>query len=100
MAIRLRLARSSQEKDLVYQLRHRVFVEEERRFSHHSSRVVDRFDCLDETLNILAYDDDLPDPLASLRLTLENPVGLPAAEVYDNHFPFTGAIKGVTLELR
>lgn len=79
--IRIIIARSSSERDAVLRLRHQVFVGQEARFTHPSSCVVDRYDCLNETFSILAYDG--AKPVATFRITLDNPVGLPAAEVFD-----------------
>ncbi|MCF8104166.1 MAG: GNAT family N-acetyltransferase [Desulfohalobiaceae bacterium] len=81
MPINLRRAKNTAEKDLVYTLRHKVFVEEELRFLNHSSRIYDFYDSFDETVNILAFDGDRP--VGSIRVTLDNPVGLPASEFYD-----------------
>ena len=81
MPICLRIVKNSEEKDLVYRLRYKVFVEEEGRFCHYSDHIVDRFDSFEETINILALKDNIP--IATIRITMENPIGLPAYEHYD-----------------
>ncbi|MBN1932674.1 MAG: cyclic nucleotide-binding domain-containing protein [Desulfobacterales bacterium] len=81
MPICLKIAKTSEEKNHVYQLRHKVFVEEEKRFCHHSDHIIDRYDSFEETVNILAFKNDIP--IATIRLTTENPIGLPAFEHYD-----------------
>lgn len=81
MPIRILVARTSAEKDLVFRLRHQVFVEQEGRFANPSTRLFDRFDCLEETLNLLALDGETP--VAAMRVVLDNAVGLPADEMYD-----------------
>ena len=81
MPIRIVVARGLKDKDTVYRLRHQVFIEEEQRFDHPEDRLFDRFDCLDETLNLLAYHGTTP--VATMRLTLANPVGLPCSEFFD-----------------
>jgi CRP-like cAMP-binding protein len=91
MPIRLKIAENSKDKELVYRVRHRVFVEEERRFSHPSDYVFDIYDSFDETVNVLGLDGDTP--IASIRVTNENPVGLPAFEHYDFR-PFIRTLKG------
>lgn len=89
MPITLTRVTTSKEKDLVYQLRHKVFVEEEIRFSNRSCRVYDFYDSFEESVNILAYEDSRP--IGSIRVTLDNPVGLPASEHYD----FSGCMAGL-----
>ena len=81
MPISLRAAKSAQEKNEVYKLRYKVFVEEEKRFEHPPDRIFDFYDTLDETANFLAFEGN--EVVGSLRVTVENPVGLPAMEHYD-----------------
>lgn len=81
MTIQLKVAQSTVEKANVYQLRYKVFIEEEKRFDLSSEHIYDRFDSFNETSNFLAYSDG--QPVAGIRLVLDNPVGLPAEEAYD-----------------
>ncbi len=91
MPIKLKVAKDSAEKELVYSLRHQVFVDEEKRFSQPSRHVFDIYDSFDETVNILALDGD--SPIASIRVTNENPVGLPAFDHHDFR-PFLKTLAG------
>ncbi len=81
MSIQLKVAQSTVEKANVYQLRYKVFIEEERRFDLSTEHIYDRFDSFNETSNFLAYSDNVP--VAGIRLVLDNPVGLPAEEAFD-----------------
>jgi len=81
MSIQLKIARSTVEKDQVYQLRSKVFIEEEKRFDLSTEHIYDRFDSFNETSNFLAFSDN--SPVAGIRLVLDNPVGLPAEEAFD-----------------
>ncbi len=81
MSLQLKVARSTWEKEQVYQLRSKVFIEEERRFDLSDKHIFDRFDSFAETSNFLAFDGDTP--VAGIRLVLDNPVGLPAEEAFD-----------------
>ncbi len=81
MPIHLKAATSAKEKDLVYRLRHKVFVEEEARFEHPSDRILDFYDTLEENVNFIAMEGG--EVVGSLRITIENEVGLPALEHYD-----------------
>ncbi len=81
MPIRIIKAVSSSEKDQVYQLRHKVFVEEEARFDTQEKRVFDRFDSFHDSESILAFEKDIP--IATLRISYDSPVGLPSFDHYD-----------------
>ncbi len=81
MPIVLKAAQTAQEKDEVYKLRYQVFVEEERRFEHTSDRIFDIFDTLKENVNFIALENGKV--VGSLRVTMDNPIGLPAMEHYD-----------------
>lgn len=81
MPITLKIASSSLEKDQVFKLRHKVFVDEENRFIDPGERVIDHFDCFDETKNIIAFENDIP--VGTIRVTLANQIGLPSEEHYD-----------------
>lgn len=82
MPITLKKVTTTREKDQVFSLRHQVFVQEEARFSSRTCRVYDFYDSFEESINILALDNETT-PVASIRLTLDNPVGIPAFEHYD-----------------
>lgn len=81
MPIQLKAVRGSEDKARVYDLRHRVFVAEEERFPLAADHIVDRWDSFEESTNFLALDGGRP--VAAIRLTLDGPVGLPAAEHFD-----------------
>ena len=81
MAISLRVVRAARDLDAVFRLRRRVFVEEEARFEHPREHIHDRFDAFGETVNILATDH--AQPVATVRVTADSAVGLPAQELYD-----------------
>ena len=81
MPIRLKIAKSTHDKAAVYRLRHRIFVEEERRFVHNGNHIIDQYDSFAETTNILALREDRP--IASIRVIMENAVGSPTDDFYD-----------------
>jgi hypothetical protein len=91
MPIWFKVVKDSADIERVCRLRHTVFVKEEKRFSYHSSHVVDLFDTLKETINILAFKDD--EPIGTIRAVMPNPVGLPALEHY-NFQPFIDTLNG------
>ena len=91
MPLRMKIARSTRDKAAVYRLRHRIFVEEENRFAHHGDHIIDQYDSFDETENILAFDGE--QPIAALRVILENAAGFPAADFYD-FGPFRCQLEG------
>ena len=90
MPILFKIAESPLERESVLKLRHRVFVEQEGRFSHQTPYIVDLFDTFRETINILALKDG--EAIGTIRVVLDNPVGLPAAEHYD----FSACLNDVT----
>ena len=81
MPIYLKAATSAREKDQVYKLRRKVFVDEEGRFDHSSDRILDFYDTLEENVNFIAKEGE--DVVGSLRITIQNEVGMPALEHYD-----------------
>ena len=81
MPIVFKVAKSAKEKEAIFKLRHKVFVEQEQRFDHQLPHIVDMFDCFNEGINIMAVRD--AEVIGSIRVVLDNPVGLPAAEHYD-----------------
>jgi CRP-like cAMP-binding protein len=91
MPIRLIIARSTAQKADVYRFRHRVFVEEEQRFTSNGNHITDQYDSFGETVNVLAYDGD--QPIGSIRVIMENDVGFPADDFYD-FAPFRRTLQG------
>ncbi len=87
MPIVFKVAESSEDKETVFKLRHRVFVEQERRFPHQTPYILDMFDSFDETLNIIAFKD--AEPIGTIRVVMDSPAGFPA----DEHFDFRPFIK-------
>ena len=83
MDIQYKLLKTTREKTALYQFRKQVFVDEENRFAFSSDQITDPYDSIEETLNIGAMDGD--QIIAALRVTLDNPMGLPA----DRHWDFT-----------
>ncbi len=81
MPISLKAAKTAQEKNDVYKLRYKVFVEEEKRFEHPPDRIFDFYDTLEENINFIAIEDNKV--VGSMRVTMENPMGMPAMEHYD-----------------
>jgi hypothetical protein len=81
MPLRLKIAKTTAEKAAVYRFRHRVFVEEERRFQHSGNHIIDQYDSFAETINVLAFDGH--QPIGSIRVIMENDVGFPADDFYD-----------------
>ena len=84
MAIRITVASSQQEIDDALWVRHEVFVVEDGKFGGKplpDARIIDRFDAFPHVWNIIAYDG--AEPIATIRLTRENQLGLPAEKYYD-----------------
>lgn len=81
MAIRITVARSSAEKDVVFRLRHHLAVTADSAREAPSGRLVDRFDCVNEAMSFLAWQGSVPS--ATLRVIPDNPVGLPTEELFD-----------------
>ena len=78
MAIRLKVAKTPEEIDDALWVRHEVFIVEDGKFGGKpapDARMMDRFDALPDVYNIIAYDGD--EPIATIRLTKENEIGLP-----------------------
>ena len=69
------------ELDHVYRLRKEVFADQEEYLESSDERFTDHFDSFPETVNLLAMEGDRP--AGTLRFTLENPVGIPALEIFD-----------------
>lgn len=84
MAIRLKVAKTPEEIDDALWVRHEVFIVEDGKFGGMpitDERMMDRFDALPDTCNVIAYDGDKP--IATMRLIRENEVGLPVDEYFD-----------------
>lgn len=84
MATILKIANSAQELEDVFHLRHQVYVIEDKKFGGKplpGLRIVDHFDALPGTANIIAYEDEVA--VGTIRITRELGAGLPAEEYYD-----------------
>ena len=91
MPIVFKVAESAEDKEAIFKLRHRVFVEQEQRFHHQLPHIVDMFDCFNETINIMAIKEE--NVIGSIRVVLDNSVGLPATEHYD-FSPYIRSVEG------
>jgi len=86
MAIRIKVARSAEELDNVFWLRHQVYVAEDKKFGDRGfpdQRISDRFDALPGVANIIAYDED--EPVGTIRVNLDSSVGLPSEKYFNFH---------------
>lgn len=95
MAIRLKVAKTPEEIDDALWIRHEVFIVEDGKFGgkpNPDARMMDRFDALPDVYNVIAYDGD--EPIATIRLTKENEIGLPADEYFDFSEYRKGAVNG------
>lgn len=84
MAIRLKVAKTPEEIDGALWVRHEVFIVEDGKFGGSPTadeRMMDRFDALPDTCNVIAYDGE--EPIATMRLIRENEVGLPVDDYFD-----------------
>ena len=82
MAVRIRQATSPTDLDELFQVRHRVFVEEQRYFPPVSDgRLVDRFDAFPTTANIVASAHGRI--VGGVRIVEPSSVGAPADELFD-----------------
>ena len=85
MSVRVKVAQNARELDDVFQLRHKVYVEQEGVFKGEGSgdtrSVFNRFDALSPVANIIAYSG--PEPVGTLRINLDTGAQLPADELYD-----------------
>ena len=87
MGIRIKVARSAEELDCVFKLRHKVYVEEEGVMKPRADgRISDRFDAFPTTVNFIALSPD--GIVGNLRLCEQiDTVGVPADE-YFNFEPY------------
>lgn len=81
MPIWFKVVKDSLDVARVCRLRHKVFVEQEERFEEATPYVMDLYDAIYETINILAFNGD--EPIGTIRAVMPNPVGLPALDHYD-----------------
>lgn len=84
MPVRIKVARTAEELDDVFRLRHEVYVGEEGYFKEAikgSNRIVDRFDSFPDVANIIAYSDGVP--VGTLRINRDSELGLPPDEIFD-----------------
>jgi len=83
MPIRIQLAQSEQHIDQVFRNRRQVFCEEEDLIKADGTQaVVDRFDAFPASKMFVVLDDD-DQVVGSVRVTMDNGVGLPADEYFD-----------------
>ncbi len=89
MSIRIKVARSAEELDCVFKLRHRVYVEEEGVMNPRADgRITDRFDAFPTTVNFIALSPD--GIVGNLRLCERtDSIGVPADEYFnfEPHIP-------------
>jgi hypothetical protein len=82
MAIRIKIAETAKELVDVYKLRHQVYVEGEGYFKDMPGEmVIDHFDTLPKTLNVIAYSGETP--VGTIRLNCDSEILLPGDETYD-----------------
>ncbi len=98
MSIKLIIADTAKELDDVFRLRYDVYVVDKGRFSLNSSatenklRIVDRFDTIPNSANIIAYDNHTP--VACMRVNKDSEIGLPS----EVHFDFSAARAKIALD--
>lgn len=94
MAVRIRIAATAAERDALFRMRHRVYVEQggymKSRAEH---RIYDRFDAFPSTTNIIAVLDN--EVIGGLRLAEPDAAGLPA----DEYFDFAPYVPATTVRL-
>lgn len=84
MPVLIKIARTAQELDDVYNLRYRVYVEERGKFESapsYNPRIVDHFDAVPGVVNVIAYSEG--EPIASIRVNEDSDIGLPAEHYFD-----------------
>ncbi|MCJ8267878.1 MAG: cyclic nucleotide-binding domain-containing protein [Psychrosphaera sp.] len=83
MPIKIKIAETAKELNDVYKLRYQVYAKEEGRFENlKGDIIVDQFDTLPNTSNIIAYIKD--EPIGTIRINLDSEILLPG----DEHFDF------------
>lgn len=82
MSVRIRLARTTDELDQLFGLRHRIMIDDERYLpARPDGRLADRFDAYPTTANVIALVDDRI--VGSIRFTERTPAGTSADEYFD-----------------
>lgn len=82
MRVHVKVAKSPKELDGVFQVRHKVFIEEDGKFpATQDKRLYDYYDTMPTTVNIIAMVDDKV--IGCLRMTEWSEVGLPADHYFD-----------------
>lgn len=83
MPIHIRLAETEHDIDQVFRVRHQVFCQEEDLINGNASHlVVDRFDAFPASKSFVSL-DEAGRVVGSVRITLDNAIGLPAEEYFD-----------------
>ena len=97
MSARIKIATTPEEIDAVFQVRHRVYVEEEGYMAPHpDGRIYDRFDALPTTANIIAIVGDRV--VGTMRFMEDSRVGTSADAFFD--FAAALAARGLGAEAR
>ena len=98
MAVRLKVARTARELDDVFKLRYEVYVRERGKFSpadeEVGDRIIDQFDAIPNSINIIAYNEENNQAIACMRINKDSEIGLPA----EKHFDFSLARQELELE--
>lgn len=82
MAIRIKVARTEQEIEDVFRVRHQVYVQGEGYFKDvPGNMIVDHFDAMPKVANIIAYADE--QPIATMRISCDSEIGSPSDEMFD-----------------
>ncbi len=81
MDIQIKQIKTNLDKLKVYQLRKKVFVEEEKRFSYSLDHIVDEYDSFEETINFAALIND--EMIGAVRLVMDSNAGLPVDKYED-----------------
>jgi CRP-like cAMP-binding protein len=82
MRVHVKVAKTPKEIDGVFKVRHKVFIEEDGKFpAMHDKRLLDFFDTIPATVNIIAMVDD--NVIGCLRMTEWSEAGLPADHYFD-----------------
>lgn len=81
MDIQFKRIETALDKLKVYELRKKVFVDEEKRFPYSLDHIVDEYDAFEETYNYAAIVDD--EIIAAVRVTMDSPAGLPSDKYQD-----------------
>lgn len=82
MAVRIKIATTPTERDALFRVRHRVFVEQDGYMAPTADHcIVDRFDAFPTTINLIAVHDDAI--IGGIRVTEPGGAGLPVDEYFD-----------------